>query len=192
MWGAAVGSIVGSIISARMARDNAAEQHDWAVEDAATNRAWQERMSNTAHQREVADLRAAGLNPILSAGGGSGASTPSGATADSSVAETPEFGNVVASALEAKLQKEQIELTKAQGEQAASSKDVNVANKGLIDAQAEKVRKETAILGPKATIYQKATEALESAAKSGREFGRTVIKGVEQAKERHNLNWRKP
>lgn len=58
---------------------------DFNAEQAALNRAWQETMSNTAHQREIRDLKAAGLNPVLSAMGGNGAAVGSGATASVTV-----------------------------------------------------------------------------------------------------------
>lgn len=47
--------------------------------EAAKNRDWQTLMSNTAHQRAVEDMEAAGINPMMAAG--NQAMTPSGATA---------------------------------------------------------------------------------------------------------------
>lgn len=62
---------------------------EYNAEQAQKQRDFEERMSNTAYQRAIADMKSAGLNPVL---GFSGSSTPSGVSASSSGARSSSNG----------------------------------------------------------------------------------------------------
>lgn len=114
------GSGWASALSALLAANGQRSTNAANLQIAREQMQFQERMSSTAHQREVQDLLKAGLNPVLSASHG-GASTPGGASAV--------MQSVVGAALN--------------GANAAAQLDVAKASAENIKAQTDKVRSET-------------------------------------------------
>lgn len=98
---------LGSYLDYQSARDQNASaeamaraQMEFSAGQAQKQMDFQERMAGSAHQREVADLKAAGLNPLLSVN--SGAPSPGGAMGSGSVAPVvPELGAISASVKDA-------------------------------------------------------------------------------------------
>ena len=90
----------------------------WEKQASRVQMDFQERMSNTAYQRAMADMRQAGINPIMVTKLG-GASTPTGAKASS-----PDLGKIGSNAVQASNAISQARLAKANADLATQDFDV--------------------------------------------------------------------
>lgn len=99
----------GELLGAGLSFLGGERANEASAREAARNRAFQERMSSTAHQRQIKDLKKAGINPILSARYG-GSATPAGSTAQQRDTISP----AVNTALAARRQRQELKNMKAQ------------------------------------------------------------------------------
>lgn len=90
-------SVAGGLFENFLGDNKAEKANQFSAQQAAINRDFQERMSNTAYQRGMEDMKKAGLNPILAYQKGP-ASSPSGATASTSMAPVTPFSSSAVSA----------------------------------------------------------------------------------------------
>lgn len=150
---AGVGAAVAGLGSAMFNTISQANTNQANRDIADKQMSFQERMSSSAYQRAVADMRLAGLNPMLAYSQG-GSSTPSGAGA---TMVAPQVGDVLSPAVQSALavastkaqiekvetdtdvNRQTVELQKQQGDLATSSAQAARA-KAALDAQEARIR----------------------------------------------------
>lgn len=134
--GFAFGSVLGSVGSFI---GNKAT--DFLFSNYQANKAWsrQKQAAQSAHQWEVADLRAAGLNPILSATGGNGANLPSVAVAQNANSEAPNVIGMMSALQGIRNQEQQENVLKAQERLLQTQADREIDSATLLRSQTAQI-----------------------------------------------------
>lgn len=164
MWGPIIGAAIsagGSLLGGALSSSGTQQANQqtayFNAMEAQKNRDFQERMSNTAYQRAMADMRLAGLNPILAYQQG-GAGTPGGAQASAQFQNAMEgIGQGVTSAAKGGERYLELQQLQADTEQKYTTADLNKAATNLHAANTAKANQDTVTSAAQAAKYNAET-----------------------------------
>jgi hypothetical protein len=169
------------------------QQNSWQADhamdrsstEAAVDRAFQERMSNTSYQRATEDMKKAGINPMVAFQQG-GAGTPSGAMGQSHTARMENiFAGAMSSAMDYTKMKKELESADsgialnqanatnalAQAQSAGSSAKFTDTNRASVESQLNAIKAEAAARAKKASWDVKAGDYDAIMSRANRDSG---------------------
>lgn len=166
-----------------LAKKGAEKQNRMQIQLARDQMDFQERMSSTAYQRTMQDMRKAGLNPMLAYQQG-GASTPAGAMAPvvNEMKDLANSGKAAArTAMEMELLEEQIDEVKARTFREMSATEKNYADAALSTESINRMHQEINNLVASEKILHENLSSARAAAAAARQSEKVLETPVGRA-----------
>jgi hypothetical protein len=159
-------NLLSSVFSSQQSASNTQAQIAASEQEQASQNQFSEQMSNTAYQRASADMKAAGLNPMMMFGSGSAASSPTGSSIQAPMPQTTSplagVGKAAESFVNSAIASKTMDKMTEEIANLKTDRALTEADTRLRDVQKPQVQTSTALEAAKIPLTQAQTHAVNT------------------------------